>query len=149
MNTPNTKISEGLALVDTVAASSSSTTKNGAWIPVANFLRFLAVVGVGTLGSSATLDAKIQQATDSSGTGAKDISGKAITQLTAANQQAEINLMAEELDIANNFNYIRLSATVGTAASVSYGLLFATTRYGTAESVSPTLNASTLAQIVA
>jgi hypothetical protein len=53
--------------------------------------------------------AKFQQATDASGTNAKDITGKAITQIVTANKQAEINLMAEELDIANNFNYIQLS----------------------------------------
>lgn len=85
---------------------------------------FEALVGVvlaGTLGSSATVDAKLVQATDSSGTGAKDITGKAITQLTEAgtdsDKQALINVRAEELDVANSFTHVALSVTVGTATS--------------------------------
>jgi hypothetical protein len=37
----------------------------------------IAVIKTGVLGASATVDAKLQQATDSSGTGVKDITGKA------------------------------------------------------------------------
>jgi hypothetical protein len=77
------------------------------WIDMSKFFSVLAVVMAGTLGASATLDAKIQQAQDSGGTGAKDISGLAITQLTQAgadsNKQALINVMQSDLDRANNF----------------------------------------------
>jgi hypothetical protein len=45
--------------------------------------RLMAII-LGVLGAAATVDAKLQQATDTSGTGAKDISGKAITQLVKA-----------------------------------------------------------------
>lgn len=81
----------------------------------------MAVVMAGDLGSSATLDAKLRQATDSSGTGVKDITGKAITQLTQAgsdsDKQAIITLLADQLDVAGGFRYVALSMTIGTATS--------------------------------
>ena len=80
-----------------------------------------ALISVGTMAATSTLDAKIEQATDSSGTGAKDITGKAITQLTAAgtdsDKQAVINVFDSELDIVNEFDHVRLSMTVAVAAS--------------------------------
>jgi hypothetical protein len=89
------------------------------------------------LGASATVDAKLQQATDSSGTGVKDISGKAITQFTKVGtddaKQTLINLKQDDLDVANSFNYFRLSITGGTAASLVTGyVLGMDPRYGPA-----------------
>jgi hypothetical protein len=83
----------------------------------------LALIQSGVLGTGATLDAKLQQATDASGTGAKDVTGKAITQLTQAGsgsaKQAIINLRPEDLDVNNGYAYVRLSVTVGVAASLT------------------------------
>tara|TARA_R110000824_G_C15085400_1_gene664832 strand:- start:18 stop:494 length:477 start_codon:yes stop_codon:yes gene_type:complete len=93
------------------------------WGSLAIFGSVLAQVLVGTMASSSTVDVKLQQASDSSGTGAKDITGKAITQLTQAgtdsDKQALINCRADELDVDNSFNYVRIHMTVGTAASDS------------------------------
>lgn len=122
MFTVNAKASEAIALLANYnAASVSASTVTTGWISAANHERFLAMVSSGVLGSSATLDAKLQQASDSSGTGAKDITGKAITQIVKAsgdNKVAMINLKASELDVANGFTHFRLSMTVGTAASL-------------------------------
>lgn len=66
------------------------------------------------------MDAKFQQAVDATGTSAKDITGKAITQIvkaTGENKQALINVKPEELDTVNGFGFVRLSLTVGVAAS--------------------------------
>jgi hypothetical protein len=83
----------------------------------------LALIQSGVLGTGATLDAKLQQATDASGTGAKDVAGKAISQLTQAGsgsaKQAIINLRPEDLDVNNGYAYVRLSVTVGVAASLT------------------------------
>lgn len=99
----------------------TANTYTTGWIAMADFERIMAIVMAGDLGTSATVDAKIEQATDGSGTGAKDVSGKAITQLTQAgtdsNKQAIINMRAEELDVANGFTHVRLSMTVATATS--------------------------------
>ena len=89
------------------------------------------------MGASATLDAKVQQAQDAIGTGAKDVTGRAILQIVKAsgdNKQALINFKPEDLDNTNNFSHVRLSLTVGTAASViSATLLGMNLRFATAE----------------
>lgn len=119
---PNVKISEQAAVLATFdPISQGAATVTTGWISAANHERFQALIQTGVMGASATLDAKLQQATDSSGTGVKDVTGKAITQIVKAtgdNKQAIINLRANELDINGGFNYFRLSLTVGTAASL-------------------------------
>lgn len=114
-----------LGTIDPDAYAASTVTSD--WANAGLFQKMLAIIQVGDLGASATLDAKLQQATDSSGTGAKDITGKAITQLTQAgndsDKQALINLDSSELDVANGFEYVRISMTIGTAASDCGALL--------------------------
>lgn len=101
-------------------AYTAATYETG-WIDMSNFQTVMAVVMAGALGTSATLDAKLEQASDGSGTGAKDITGAAITQLTQAgsdsDKQAVIECWAEDLDLANGFTHVRLSMTVATATS--------------------------------
>ena len=92
-----------------------------AWIDATLFHNYLAVIMTGVLGAAATVDAKFQQATSSGGAGAKDVTGKAITQLVKAsndNNDALINIKQEDLDTANGFKFIQLSVTVGAAASL-------------------------------
>ena len=125
----NCKLSEALAVLGAInpsqQAAGSLTT---GWISMANAERVLALIQVGTFGASATVDANIQQAQDTTGTGAKAITGKAITTLAAAggnNVQASIDLRAEELDAANGYCAVELTITVGTAASETAGLVLA------------------------
>lgn len=119
---PNAKISEQAALLATIdPVSQAPGTVATGWISAANFERFLATLQTGVLGTAATVDAKLQQATSAAGAGAKDITGKAITQIVKAsgdNKQAQIDLRADELDMANGFTYFNLSITVGAAASL-------------------------------
>ena len=120
---PNSKASEMLAVLATIdPASQAAGALSTGWVSVANHLGFLAMVQTGVLGTAATVDAKLQQALDSSGTGAKDISGKAITQIVKAtgdNKQALINVKPEELDTVNGFGFVRVTVTVGVAASIT------------------------------
>lgn len=91
------------------------------WIDISNFNAFQSLVSVGVLGTAATVDAKIQQANTSAGGAAKDITGKAITQLVKATDDGKIGLIdvfASELDINNGFRWIQLSITVAAAASL-------------------------------
>lgn len=146
---PNAKATEQVALLDVIAPSAQAAgAATTGWIPAGQFQKFLALVQAGTFGSSATVDAKIQQATDASGTSAKDVTGKAITQLVAAggnNRQVEINLDAQDLDVSNGFAYIQLSITVGTAATGTSGALFGfVPRLASASD----FNAASVAQIV-
>ncbi len=118
-NTLPSEVAAVVATIDpdvTVASTVVSDT-----IDMSLFDQLLAIVMAGTLGSSATLAAKFEQATTSGGV-YKDITGKAITTLTQASpdgsdKQALINLRAEELDIDNDYRWARLSITVATATS--------------------------------
>ena len=135
---PNSKASEMLALLATIdPATQAAGAVSTGWVSVANHLGFLALVQTGVLGTSATVDAKLQQALDSSGTGAKDISGKAITQIVKAtgdNKQALVNVKPEELDTVNGFGFVRVTVTVGVAASItSAQLLGVNPRYAPAD----------------
>jgi hypothetical protein len=147
---PNAKGSEQLSVLATLDPSNQAAgAANSAWVPLASHLCLLALVQTGALGTGATVDAKLQQAVDASGTGAKDVSGKTITQLTqaasGANRQALINLRAEELDVNNGFAYVRLVVTVAVAAAnTSAQLLGVNPRLASAE----VANQAAVAQVV-
>jgi hypothetical protein len=79
-----------------------------------------AIITAGTVGTS--VDAKIEQASDSSGTGVKDLSGSDITQLVAAGS-ALIQFKPADLDTANDFTHVRLTITTVGATSVAAGVL--------------------------
>lgn len=115
---PSDRVGVVAAIDPDVTTASTVTT---GWIDMAKWGAIMAVVMAGTLGASATLDAKLEQAKDTSGTSAKDIAGKAITQLTQAgndsDKQSIINCFQQDLDIDNGFTHVRLSLTVGIATS--------------------------------
>ncbi len=118
----NALATELASIVDTIDPSAQAVgTLTTGWINAATFQRYAAIIQTGVLGAAATLDAKLQQATDAAGTGAKDVTGKAITQIVKAtgdNKQAIINLNPnQDLDFDNGFDYFRLSMTVAAAAS--------------------------------
>jgi len=119
---PNLLASQEAAVAGVIDpdAYAVSTVTSG-WISMATFKKIQAIVMAGTLGALATLDAKLEQATDAGGSGAKDITGKSITQLTQAggdsDKQAIINCRDNELDIANSFTHVRLSMTIAVLAS--------------------------------
>jgi hypothetical protein len=145
----NAKGSELLSILATIdPASQAVGTVTTGWISGATHHGLLAVIQSGVLGASATLDAKLQQASDSSGTGAKDITAKAITQIVKAtgdNKQILINLRPDDLDANNGFTHVRLSLTVGTAASlISAQLLGINPRYAPADAA----NQAAVVQVV-
>jgi hypothetical protein len=121
----NFKPSQRSSLVGVIAPISAAAVQTSAWIDATTFRNYLATIGLGVVGAAATVDAKLQQATDNAGTGAKDVAGKAIVQFTKANaddgKTALINLKQEELDFANGFKFFRLSITPAVAASLIYG----------------------------
>ena len=148
MHSFNNKLSEALELAAVINPSSQAAgAAVSGWVDMRDAKRLLALVAVGVFGASATVDAKLQQATDNAGTGAKDITGKAITQLVAAggnNRQALINLADDELDAANGFRFVQLSITVGTAATLTAGAVLLGTSFEPASDFNPT----SVAQVV-
>jgi hypothetical protein len=93
------------------------------WIAMKDYDAILAILMIGTFVATGLADMKLEQATDGSGTGVKDITGKAITQLTQAgsddDKQALINCRADELDIDNDFTHVRATFTLTTAGADS------------------------------
>ena len=74
--------SHRVAVVATVDPDANAAgAHNSDWVAMADFDSVMAVIMAGVLGASATVAAKFEQATDGAGTGAKDITGKALTQL--------------------------------------------------------------------
>lgn len=94
------------ALTDNAALSTS-------WIDAGDALRIFGLVLVGA--TDTTTNAKFQQASDSSGTGAKDVTDAAITQVTSSgdNRHCSIELDPSKLDAANGFSWVRLTITAG------------------------------------
>ncbi|PZO77072.1 MAG: hypothetical protein DI640_01440 [Sphingomonas taxi] len=104
------------------------------WVDMAKFYAVLASLNVGVIGAAGTVDAKIEQATDANGTGAKAITGLALVQIAKAggdNRQAGINVRQEDLDKNGGFRFVRVSVTVGGAATfLSASLTGFDARYG-------------------
>ena len=118
----NATISEQLGLLATIDPVSQGVGSVATgWVKADKFDRFMAVIQTGVLGTAATVDAKLQQATSAAGANAKDVTGKAITQIVKAsgdNKQALINLRADELDTNGGFAWFNVTITVGAAASL-------------------------------
>lgn len=124
----NVKPSDRVQLLDVVDPQSSDSALSTAWVDVSKVGSLMALIQVGAMTSTGTVDAKIEQATSDAGAGAKDVTGFAITQLTEAgtddDKQAIINCPVYELDGANSFTFARLTITPATAASLVSGALF-------------------------
>jgi len=114
MNTQ--RISDAVRIVDVKATYGAAATGT-AYFDMSKQNAVVAVVFADVVGTS--LDAKVQQATDNSGTGVKDVSGLAITQITSNDEGAVIELYADSLDLANDFNHARILFTTVGATSVA------------------------------
>jgi len=83
------------------------------WLGVQHYDKFMFVIMGGNCANIGdTLDAHVEQATDTGGTGAKPVVGKAITQVvsTATDQNMiwYIHLYIDELDVDGYFDSVRL-----------------------------------------
>ena len=113
------QLSETLAVVATVDPQVvNNTSASSDYVDMENFRRVIFVIAVGA--TDTTVDAKIQEAQDASGTGAQDLSGKAITQLSATddNKQAIIEVAAEEL--SDNYTHVKCVVTAGSGSTGAY-----------------------------
>lgn len=94
------------------------------WVYAGNALNLVALVMVGT--TDAAVTATIEQAKDSSGTGAKAVTGASASwTATDDNKDAVIQVDTPKLDAKNGFSYARLKIAVanGTTGGVVGGVL--------------------------
>jgi hypothetical protein len=108
-----------------LATGASSTD----WVAFDKFdkLGFYLMLGV----ISGTVDMKLQHATDGSGTGAADISGKAITQIADTGDAGQAVISIDRNEMAATFTHVKAIVTV-TGGAVSLGavlILGAIARY--------------------
>lgn len=152
MSNPNIKPSDRAVFIGEVAPISASTAKSTGYIPMGpqpgGFDSIQAIVQAGVTASGGTVDAKLEQADTSTGGNLKDITGKAITQLTAVNGNAGprnviLNCRSDELDVNAGFCYVRLTITPATAASLISGAIL-----GHDARFQPADDLSTVAQVV-
>jgi len=115
------------ALVGVIPAQQAAVgTVTSGWVDMRNLFALLVMLNIGVIGAGGTIDARIDQATDAAGTGAKPVAGLAITRIVKAggdNRQAGINLRQEDLDKNGGFRFVRLTVTVGTAATFLSAML--------------------------
>lgn len=115
-----------LAVIDPDAYTTQAITTS--YVDASKFQNLGVLVSAGDIASSGTIDCQLVQATSSTGAGSKNITGKAITQLTAgstdSNKQAWINVDGGELDVENSFRYVAATMTVSVAAADSAAYIF-------------------------
>lgn len=124
-----------VAMVGVIPAQQAGVgTVSSNWVDMAKATALLASLNVGVIGAGGTIDVRIDQATDASGTGAKPVAGLATTQIVKAggdNRQVAINVRQEDLDKNAGYRFGRVSVTVGGAASFLSAMLIAfDLRYG-------------------
>ena len=108
------------SVVSLADIAARTTNLNGSWVDVRAYEGdLLIVLDIGAVsGTTPTLDVKIQDATDGSGTGAADITGAAFAQATTANQRAKLVIPA-----GAPRSHIRVVGTVGgTTPNFTYSV---------------------------
>ena len=115
------RISEHASITIIETADIGGTNATSGWLSMKNYSRALGYIELGTWDSSDDLDeARFQQASDSSGTGAKDLT----TDASGGNYDTDIpvdaegyfviiEIRAEVMDVDNGFDYIRLYCAEG------------------------------------
>jgi hypothetical protein len=120
MSNVKAKPSDLIALCGVIAPQSNAAaaTKTTGYVDASLFESFLATISIGAVTATGLVDAKIVQATDTSGTSKKDVTGKAITQASVSNKQPQIEIFSEELDGENGFTFFAIEVTNTTAAAI-------------------------------
>jgi len=115
------RLSEHASITIIETADIGGTNATSGWLSMKNYSRALGYIELGTWDSSDDLDeARFQQASDSSGTGAKDLT----TDASGGNYDTDnpvdadgnfviIEIRAEDMDVDNGFDYIRLYVAEG------------------------------------
>lgn len=143
--TLNPKASDIVTLLGVINPQSATTAKSTGWIAANTCINYLATILLGAVTATGTDAIKLEQATDSAGTGVKDITDSAATVLTDAdgNKQVLINLRPEHLDIENSFTHFRLTVTPAVAASILCAIV-----QGVGAHYGPGTNISTVDEVV-
>ena len=108
-------------LMDLADIGGTNAQNNGGYLSMKNYARVMAYVELGTWDSGDDLDeCRLQQATDSSGTSVKDLTTDASggnydtdNPIDSDNDFVVLEARAEDMDVDNGFDYIRLYVAEG------------------------------------
>jgi hypothetical protein len=121
MNSERLSETAVIDLMDTADIGGTNAQNNSGWVAMKNFERVMAYVEIGTWDSGDDLDeCRLQQASDSSGTGAKDLT----TDASGGNYDTDnpvdadgdfviLEARAEDFDVDSGFDYVRLYVAEG------------------------------------
>ena len=116
----NSKGSERIAVAAVVAPGAlTAAAKSSGWVDTRLYTRLMGVISTGTLGTSATVDAKWVQADNSNGDNPQDSNVTALTQIVKAsgdNKQAVMNFDPSQSSYPTK-PWVKLVMTIGTATS--------------------------------
>ena len=112
---------------------------SSAWVSMEAYHRGWLYLTVGDITADTTVDLYLQQATTVGGLGGKAISGKAITQLTAGDDDVEccIELRTEEMDVTGGFDFVNVVVHInGSTAEIAWAFFGCQPRFA----ATPTTN---------
>lgn len=120
MDAPLSEMSK-VTILETADIGGTNTGSTGnwqTWLDMRDFDRVTAILELGSWNAADDLDtAKLQQAQDSSGTGAKDLTTSASggnydtdAPIDADGDQVILEARADQLDVENGFRYVRAYA---------------------------------------
>lgn len=117
--------SERAAVAATIdPANLNNSTTDSDWIDLSKFREALFILIAGVIDN--TIDFKLREAKDGSGTSAQDLTGKAITQETGGdddNKQWVVNVKAEELTVNSGYTHVSARVTIGNGTTNLLGLV--------------------------
>lgn len=122
MNT-NVPVTELVTLVGAIDPQDGSGELNTGWVDFSLFQAMMAVISAGAVTS---VDAKLEQATDETGAGLKDVTGKSLTTFSDDNSQGIINIQHGDMDMQSDYRFVRLTVTAtGRVSANLFGVLAA------------------------
>jgi hypothetical protein len=101
------------ATVDPQLLNNNSVTSD--WVDMSLYRKASFILNVGA--TDITVDAKLQEATDSSGTSAQDITGFAITQLTATDDNEQVVIEIDATEVSEDYTHVALVVTIGNGST--------------------------------
>ena len=101
---------ELLAVLSPQTANGTVGEHNTGYVNVGDYHRVAALVLPGEPAGASTIDIDVEEATDAAGTGAQNVTGVAPNQIVAADagQAGCIEFQTEEMDAANDYDFINL-----------------------------------------
>jgi len=107
-----------VAKLDPVSQGTGTTTPMTD-IDGSKYRRLLFILQIGSVGAAGTVDAKLRESKTAGGA-YQDVSGAAITQVTASNKIVTIEIRPEQLDAG--YQFVQLSLTIGANAVLVGGV---------------------------